>query len=320
VGSASESGVFVSPEACERAPAYRPVGTELRVGSLNVRWFPDGHSRPREGDAGTDLRWLSCILAKSGFDVLAVQEFKQGPAGREALAQLLDQLEARTGARYSAHLDECPENGRQHVGFLWNTRRVTLEAFRQVDDVNPLGGCRGRLRPGLEARARFVSGSELMLLTLHLDSGRTGRDFGHRQESFARVAAWLAGARRRGTPGLALGDFNTMGCGRCEIPQDGVSELAGLDSTLPGRLPLPEGAACSEYYRGRAGLLDHAVFVPGRRGLRAQASVLGPCASRHCARAPRGDAYLTRVSDHCPLLVRLTPADRLLPGLDELIE
>ncbi len=306
--SASAEGVFASPQACEGAPAFHAVEGELRVASLNVRWFPDGHSRPRADDEGTDLAWLSCIIAKSGFDVLAVQEFKQGPSGREALAQLLDRLEARTGVRYSARLDECPENGRQHVGFLWNTRRVRLDEFRQVDEVNPLGGCRGRLRPGLEARARFASGSELLLLTVHLDSGRVERDFGHRQQSFAALRRWAERPLGDAAGALILGDFNTMGCGRCDLPQDGESEIASLDSTLPGRLALPEGAACSEYYRGHAGLLDHAIFVPRRGGLRAAASVLGPCAARHCARAPRSDAYVTRVSDHCPLLVRLTLA------------
>jgi len=303
-----DTGAFASPEACESAPAFHGHPGELRVGSLNVRWFPDGHARPHADDAGTDLAWLACLVAKSGFDVLAVQEFRQGPAGREALAQVLDRLEALTGHRFDARLDECPEDGRQHVGFLWNSARVTLDHIRQVDDVNPLGGCRGRLRPGLEARARFLHGPELRLLTLHLDSGRVQRDFGHRQESFARLRAWAAQPLGDAAGALILGDFNTMGCGHCDIPQDGESEVEALDAVLPGRLPLPQSASCSEYYRGHAGLIDHAIFTTAGDGLRAEASVLGPCASRHCEHAPASDAYLTRVSDHCPLLVRLRAA------------
>jgi len=306
VDTVVDTGAFASPEACERAPAFHAAAGTLRVGSLNVRWFPHGHARPHPEEAGTDLVWLACLVAKSGFDVLAVQEFQQGPDGREALAQVLDSLEARTGQRFSARLDECPEDGRQHVGFLWNNARVALDEFHQVDDVNPLGGCRGRLRPGLEARARFQHGPELRLLTLHLDSGRMGRDFDHRQESFVRLRAWAARPLGDAAGALILGDFNTMGCDRCEIPEDGESEVASLDTVLPGRLPLPEGAQCSEYYRGHAGLIDHAVFVPRAGGVRAELSVLGPCASRHCGHAPASDAYLTRVSDHCPLLVRLT--------------
>lgn len=272
-----------------------------------MRWFPDGHARPDPERPGTDLFWLSCIIAKSGFDVLALQEIKQGPSGRRALEDVLDELERRTGVRYAARLDECPEDGRQHVGFLWNSARVSLDEFRQVDDVNPHGGCRGRLRPGLEARARVARRRPLHLLTVHLDSGRTERDFANRQRSVLRVRAWIDAATARGESALALGDFNTMGCDHCDLPQDGMSEIEALDDALPGRLRLSDDAACSEYYRGHAGLLDHAIFVSGG-ALHARVAALGPCETRHCGRARAAEPYLERVSDHCPLLVTLSPA------------
>jgi len=300
---------FASLAACETAPAFEADEAELRVGSLNVRWFPDGHARPDPDRPGTDLAWLSCLIAKSGFDVLAIQEIKQGPNGRRALADLMDALERRTHQRFQARLDECPEDGRQHVGYLWNTARVALDGFRQVDDINPHGGCRGRLRPGLEARARFATGTSLRLLTVHLDSGRTERDFSNRQRSLERLRAWADRPLGDDAGALILGDFNTMGCDHCEIPQDGPSEVEGLDRALPGRLRLPALASCSEYYRGRAGLLDHAVFVSGRAPLRASVSALGPCSTRSCGRAPRAEPYLNRISDHCPLLVRLLRAE-----------
>jgi len=318
-----ESSPFHSLAACEAqlAARQRPTSRGPRVGTWNVRWFPYGSTNRRDGARATDLRWLACAIASLDVDVLAVQEFVQDPGGRGALIDLRARLDALTGGRWREHLDDCPGTGFQHIGFLFDSARVQLQAPQVLAALNPGdGACDRSLRPGLGAYARFGGGPDLHLVALHLDSGVTARDFGHRVLSvnaLERVLPQLA--RTAADPDLlVLGDFNTMGCKDCAPPVTAETELARMDARLRAltltRIAAPAGQSCSQYYRGKAGALDHVVARAGMDEL-APGSVVeihGPCRDLACGPAAAGedvDAW-QHLSDHCPIVIELQPRDR----------
>lgn len=299
----ADTSPWASRQACEAALAARGprTATAPSVATWNIRWFPDGRAgSPREG-GGTDVEWLACTLALLDVDVLAVQELVTGPRGRAALLDLVERLGALTGGEWRFYLDECPDDGRQHVGFLWNSARVAVADARTVPEINPgRGACFHRLRPGVAARMRFAGGVVFDALVVHLDSGTEARDRGNRRTSVRRIAEVFEGV----APVVVLGDFNTMGCRRCDPREDGAEELvatvaqlepAGIERASPDH-------ACSEHYRGRAVLLDH-VFTRGLPGARLETH--GVCGELACARLPRDAAAYERLSDHCPLVLRL---------------
>ncbi|HJL20057.1 MAG TPA: endonuclease/exonuclease/phosphatase family protein, partial [Sandaracinaceae bacterium LLY-WYZ-13_1] len=311
-----------TPRACREALAggvERPDG-RARVASWNLRWFPDGSSHG-PSEQPTDVEWAACVLAALRVDVVALQEILLHARGRAALARLTDRLDALTGGRWESRFDGCRRDGRQHVGFLWDASRVEARRWTALAELNPLGGCAHHLRPGLAVDLRWRGGLDLHAVVVHLDSGREARDHGHRRQSLVALEDALGRlrAQRMDDDLLVLGDFNTMGCRTCPGQAQAARELAWLDARIGGMQPalrrvrVAEGRpACTEYYRGRGGLLDHVLAsVPMRElspGARLEAA--GPCADHPC-RLPRGRdvPFLQRLSDHCPIVVELSDRD-----------
>ncbi|MBX3270188.1 MAG: hypothetical protein KF729_07995 [Sandaracinaceae bacterium] len=291
----TDAAPWASREACLAAPPPARAAGTARIASWNLRWFPDGSSQG-PSDRPTDVEWMACAIGSLGADAVGVQEVLLHERGAAAVEQLTRHLSARTGGRWRGAFDECPRDGRQHVGWLWDETRVTLTAPEQLDDVNPLGGCAGRLRPGLAATLRY-GGREVRALVVHLDSGTHARDRANRDRSVARIVAHA----RRWPRGLVLGDFNPMGGG----PSGGEEERASLDAQLAAiRWRRPAGeVGCTEIHRGRGVALDHAFVAPALGAARVE--VAGVCA-RTCQLA-RGEAppALGALSDHCPLVVEL---------------
>ncbi|MBN1612185.1 MAG: SH3 domain-containing protein, partial [Polyangiaceae bacterium] len=65
---------FLSPEQCRSAlhtiRASPRLRQTARVGSYNLRWFPDGRPGHGGGKANKDLDWLACAIASLDVDVL----------------------------------------------------------------------------------------------------------------------------------------------------------------------------------------------------------------------------------------------------------
>jgi endonuclease/exonuclease/phosphatase family metal-dependent hydrolase len=317
------SSAFQSLAACDAylRARLRPKARGPRIGSWNIRWFPNGTKDGRDPNRRTDLEWLACAIAALDVDVLAVEEIVQNPAGRNALLDLLTKLDARTSGRWRAELDECPGSGRQHVGFLFDSNRVELSAALPVAALNPgNSACDRNLRPGFGAYARFHDGPDLEIVAVHLDSGVTARDFGNRQRSLGRLDRVAAELEHRAHDAdlLVLGDFNSMGCKDCEPQVSAEEEIAQIDESLRQsslrRVPLPDALACTHYQHGRASVLDHVVVRASMEELPpgARLEVHGPCRDLECGRAPRGERPQAweKLSDHCPIVLELLNEDR----------
>jgi len=303
--------LWSSPEACEATiPTLlaEPRTASLRIASWNLHWFPDARSDEPSKAGGTDVLWMACAMASLKADAIAVQEVVTHLRGRVAMAKLVERLDQLTGGRWRFEADECPDDRRQHVGFLVNDARVTLSKVRSVPELNPYGSaCARRLRPGLVAR--LTQGSlHLDVLTVHLDSGDEGRDYTHRLEGIRRITELFRAPRP--TPLLALGDFNTMGCEDCEPKKSADDEAAELEDIVTRGAYRSVASAnqqplCSEHFEGRAQLLDRAITTLPHA--RVSLEPAGLCAELACQRPRTTSPALSRLSDHCPIVVTVSP-------------
>jgi len=294
--------------------AAKPAPRGPRIGTWNVRWFPRGTADGKDPSQRTDVAWLACTIAWLEVDVLAVQEILGDLEGRRAALELTAKLDELTGGRYRLELDDCSD-GRQHVGLLWDEERVQLRDLRSIAALNPTGEmCGSSLRPGFGAHARFADGTDLHVISVHLDSGEQARDFGHRGRSAAALARVVEGLATSDREVLVLGDFNAMGCEGCEPKISAEAELSRLESALQasGLARLAHERAdnrCSHYYRGRAGLLDLAAASTSLAPRVSEARAEGVCAALACERPKRGESVAAwrSLSDHCPIVVQLKP-------------
>jgi endonuclease/exonuclease/phosphatase family metal-dependent hydrolase len=319
-----EEQVWGSPEGCDQALATdnrmaKPADT-LRLVTWNIRWFPKGCSSGEDcPENATNINWLACSITWMGADLIALQEILDHPPARQELAALTSALDQLTGGSWENDLHECGPPQSQHVGFLWNSSRIKLENHVDIGALNGAfsGGsaCASNLRPGRYARAisEQQNGADFQILSVHLDSGRTDRDYQNRSRSFAAIPELLFDGNpifQIDADVLIVGDFNTMG--REEPPEiTADEEIEALDDTLTSayarRLPTPQ---CSEYFEGKAGLLDHFIASQAMQEAGITAQVTGYCAIDQCADISNSmPAAYEQLSDHCPLVLDIHDAD-----------
>ena len=305
---------WASREVCEAAlrgrdGSKRLARTAVRVGTWNIRWFPDGKPGNTPDGPGTDIPWLACGVASLDVDILAVQEIKHTPRSRARMTDLIARLDALTGGRWKLELDRCGKSVQQHVGLLYDSKTVAAEAFSQAAGINPHGkACHKQLRPGLVGRFRTRDGRLLQVMSLHLKSGPQPRSLRLRRASLAGLEREVSELRRAHPDSMIVvaGDFNTMGCEKCKpkvSASDEASQLSEAISRVGLRL-LPLAPGCSEYYGGKSGALD---WIATSSPHVSVAEVSGVCGERQCKVLPHGASppAIDRLSDHCPVIATL---------------
>lgn len=290
--------------ACQARLRQRPPqrSGSVRVGSFNVRWFPDGRPGKAPPGPGTDVSWLACQIAELSADVIALQEFKKTARASQAVTQLRSELDKLSGGSWRAIFDDCPGESNLHVGLLFDEERLDLERTWMDASQNPLGSaCAGSLRPGLAGRFRTRQGGILEVLSVHWKSGTDRRSYGLRKQIARAVAISRHDALR-----VWAGDLNSMGCEECLPAISADAERRDISSMLArASLVLVEpGLGCSHFYRGHPGLLD-GFILPASGASSATARVGGACQGAACEPLPRDAPVLSRVSDHCPLVLEL---------------
>jgi hypothetical protein len=244
-----EGKVWGSRAGCEEVVQAggrlaREIPGTLRAGAWNVRWFPRGCSSGEScPENATDLDWLACTVAWMDVDLLAVEEILETPAAVQAMTQVRGRLDALTGGSWQTDLSDCGPPGAQHLGFLWNSRRVTLGDQADSCELNGAAtpgpscdACAGNLRPGRYARVRSArnGGADFHVAAVHFDSGKNDGDYDHRRIATEQISLVSSG----GTPVLEsdgdlviLGDINTMG--RDEPPPiSAAQEISLFDNEL----------------------------------------------------------------------------------------
>lgn len=272
--------------------------TELKLATWNIAWLtlkPEGHpDLPRGVGARReeDLERLRGYAARLEADVVALQEV-DGPL---AAARVFENRD------YVLHIAD--EQDVQRAGFAI---RRTLRATRNPDlvglDLRP--EARFSLRRGVDVTVETAGGTRLRLLSIHLNAGcREGsleRPDSRDCETLARqvppLAGWVAERRREGVGFAILGDFNR----RLRADDDLLRPLeaaAPLTRATEGR----SNPCWAERGDGRH-FVDHILLGGPARGWLVEGSL------RVQVYAERERAFRERLSDHCPVSVRLR-----LPG------
>lgn len=264
--------------------------TELKLASWNIAWLTSRTEllpRDRAPRDRSDIGRLADYARRLDADIIALQEVD----GPEAAAQVID---PRAYAFYFPEEDDL-----QRAGFAI---RRGLRVIRNPDlaalDLNP--EARRSLRRGTDITVES-GGNRLRLLSVHLksgcSSGRLDRDEPDCEQLSRQgeiLAGWVAERRREGIPFALLGDFNRA----FERPGEPVWRRLGSAAPLTR---VTEGVSnpCWAGPRGGRAFIDHILLGGPARDW------LVPDSFRVLVYGERGQEWRERLSDHCPLSIRL---------------
>ena len=270
------------------APGF---AAELKIATWNLEWLtlrPAGdpvlpaNVNPKTAADRALLRRYALAL---DADVVGFQEVD----GPEAAAQVFPP------DRYAIYMTH-DERVTQRVGFAV---RRGLQVHQNADlvalDVQPEATF--PLRSGADITL-VVAGNRLRLLNVHLKSGcheaplSRGRTCSTLRRQVAPLQGWITQRREEGVPFILMGDLNRRMDGRDEL-------LAALNQAAPlARATEGKGTPCW----GGNSFIDHILAGGAARAW------MRPETMRVLV-YQEGEAFKERLSDHCPVSVRLS-----LPG------
>jgi endonuclease/exonuclease/phosphatase family metal-dependent hydrolase len=290
----------------------------VRVASWNVRWFPDSKQRPT-GEAGTDVRGVSCTIASLDAPVVALQEIRDHELARAKRKELLEALNEHTGGDWQLQLDHCPSVGAadSHLAFLFDAKRVHASSFDTFGELNPRGMCEGDVHPGFGGYFRFAGGLDLHLLNVHMMWGTDQQSLTFRRHARAAIADVAARVARTSQDRdlIVLGDFNTNGCSSCVERLEAAAEVNEARQALQRGMPtlslLANELPCTEYDGASPLPLDHMAVSSALLELPPKpVRVFGMCAELDCQPLKGGATEShRRLSDHCPIAVEFIERD-----------
>lgn len=272
-------------------------GAPLRVGTFNVREF----------GPSTDLGRLTALLAESDADVMAVQEIQRP----DLLPQVAKLLSAKSGRSYLSIASDCGGKRAMHVGFLFDAKRVKLDAVEEFPELRDDrgGSCSLGARAGLLgvfSQRSWFRHREYALLTVHFPAGGDVEQARERQLFWARALRIAARVRDGGRERvLILGDVNSTGY-RENIY--GERDSIHVAVKRAGFHLLTPDLRCTEYFQPP----EHNAFLPshldhivgsGAVSARGEPRVLSFCAALRCAPTGTMPSDFAAVSDHCPVLL-----------------
>lgn len=265
---------------------------EVKLATWNIAWLttrPAGDAllprglTPRQPG---DWRLLAGYAARLEADILAVQEVD----GEEALRRILP---GRDWQVFMAREDDVQRTG---LAIRPGLRAVQNEDLEGLDLIPH---ARFSLRRGTDVTVTLPGGQPLRLLSVHLNAGcregpiepGRGRECDALSRQSAVLADWVRERRREGIAFAILGDFNR----RMDHPRD------DLGAALQPMTRATEGVSnpCWADARGGRPFISHILlFGEARRWL-------VPGSLRVMTYAEREPEMRDRLSDHCPVSVRL---------------
>ena len=321
-----EAQVWASGEQCNKVVeqggqmAFDTTST-LRLGTWNLRWFPIGKPEAKPGDDThrTDLEWLVCTITWMKVDILAIQESLNTPDAQNAWKKVIKLLQEKSGDTWRWSPQRCGQPDNHHIGYLWNTTRVTLSHFDSLWQFNVKAKsaqhpCQGGLRPGHYAwvQSRDQRGVDFHVIALHLKSGPTVAGVEKRHQALNQIDQVILPLLEQDRDVVILGDLNTMGAGDWKSQGYEIKSVRRqVAKEKPGFQDLVPTPQCTHYFRGRGGWLDHIIVAKAMHEVtEVSAKVTGYCAVADCNRI-KGEYPLAyrRLSDHCPVIFEIRDRD-----------
>jgi endonuclease/exonuclease/phosphatase family metal-dependent hydrolase len=269
----------------------RGVAADLKLATWNLEWLTDRGAGDARLPADVhpklpeDFDRLRRYATELDADVIAVQEV-DGPA---VLARVFP-----TGS-YSVHL--TGDRVVQRVGLVVR-RGIRYSLNPDVTDLDV--DSRHQLRSGADITLDLGQ-SSLRVLAVHLKTGcfderlsrTTRRTCAELAEQIPPLQDWIAARGAEGVPFAILGDFNRHMEGRDQF-WTALNKAAPLTRATEGR--------ASPCWGGEA-FIDHIVLGGAARAW------LPPDALRVLTYRETDDVWKERLSDHCPVSVRLHVPD-----------
>lgn len=268
--------------------ASAPRAAELKIATWNLNWLT---SRTAGLPADVKIRQpedfdrLHSYAAELNADVVAIQEVDNAETARRLFPP----------ETYSIHMSR--DRVRQRVGFAVR-RGLPYDVNPDVTTLalDPVA----HLRSGVDITLR-PPGGPLRMLAVHLKQGCQYLSFGRAPQTtcvtlmsqFDIVAQWIAARRDEHVAFLVLGDFNR-----------GLDKNDAFSKDIQGPAPLTRATAgYSSPCWGHESFIDH-IFAGGT----ARDWVM-PNTLRVLAYRETDPAWKERLSDHCPVSVRLAVPD-----------
>ncbi len=276
---------------CRDQPAALHIAadvSELHIASWNLAWLNERDQTGTIKRSDSDYQRLARYADRLNADIIAFQEV----ASAAAAARVFDP------ARYQVLISK--RSGAQRTGFAYKkTLRVTRYPDLTTLDV---GGLRHGVDIGVE-----IGETSLRLLSVHLKSGCFADPLSRDSAACSKLArqvpaleAWIDARARADDPFVVLGDFNRR------MDADDMM-WRDLDDGDPASLTLTLTTAGqrSRCWGGRyPEFIDHIVL-----GSQATGWLLPGSFSQFVYDEPATDKRARkRISDHCPISVRLRPA------------
>ena len=270
-------------------PTPAPAG--LKVATWNMEWLtqrpaggpdlPDDAAPKRDDDVSTLARYAARLDAT----VAALEEVDTA----DLVARIFPP------DRYRVLITQDPVV--QKVA-LAVRRGIPIERHPDLTALDVARPGRRHLRSGLDVTLT-LDGRPVRLLAVHLKSGCwEGPLQGSTKDACIDLAAqlpvlqaWIAARRREGVPFLVLGDFNRR-------LKAGDALLAGLDAAAP--LAVATAGHASPCWGGEDFIDQILAGGPARQWLQ-------PASLRVLVYRETDPAAKERLSDHCPVSVRLAP-------------
>jgi len=279
--------------ACLLPAALPAAATDLKLASWNIAWLTlreaGDPALPRDVTprGAADLALLAGYARRLDADIVGFQEID----GPEAAARVFDP------ARYALFFPA--ERDVQRTGFAVR-RGIEVVQNPDLDALDLYPRARFSLRRGTDITVT-AGGQRLRLLSVHLKGGCRDSGFDQPQsecEALGRqagiLAEWAAARQREGTAFAILGDFNRAMVG----PEDALHRALAAVAPITR---VTEGVAdpCWSGGRGAKRFIDHIILGgPARHWL-------VPESLRVMVYAERDRGFRERLSDHCPLSIRL---------------
>ncbi len=272
------------------ALATPAAAADVKIATWNLDWLTTrGHEAADLPDdvqlrAPGDFDRLAAYARHLDADVIGLQEVD----GSDAAARLFDRA-----AYQIAMIDEPVV---QQVGIAVR-QGISLTRNPDLTGLDTYPTARHPLRNGLDVTLGLPDGQRLRVLVVHLKTGCWADPLDSRKracetlaEQVPVLAGWIAARRAEGGPFVVMGDFNR----RLALSNDAV--LAQLDQASP--LTLVTSGQASPCWGGED-FIDHILLGgPARAWL--EPSSLRVLTYREA------DAEKERLSDHCPVSVRLS--------------
>jgi endonuclease/exonuclease/phosphatase family metal-dependent hydrolase len=304
-------GFWLAANGGNAAPA------ELKIATWNLEWFMKPETlraltpacTPRDAPRDGARRTIPCDvaheLARSGEDIAALRRYARI---LDADVVALQEVDGPEAARLVFTDHEFCFSGRvavQNNGFAIR-RGLKYSCGPDLESLS----LNGDVRRGVELRLFPGSSTELRLLSVHLKSGCARDELSAAKSSCSELAsqipaleAWIDQQAREQKPFAVLGDFNR------DLRREpaGTSLWGQIDDLDPPDADLVNTAEGQTFQNCMpqqtfSGYIDYIVL--GRRMAR---GLVQNSFGRELYR-PR-DAQRRKLSDHCPVFIRLRVAD-----------